>query len=139
MTYLAACYATTSLPVGSRGSRQSHAVENGRQGETEICIHSVPTPRRGRSRVASVGRVRPEDHHQHFRSNGITGDEDHVSEEETTARNDSVRQVDESACTASVEDSSGDLIWFAASDVAEYSSRFEGGYHVDASLSTITV
>ena len=45
---------------------------------------------------------------------------------------DSVREVDDSASIASLEDSSGDLFRFAASDIVEYSTRFEGGSHSDA-------
>ena len=66
-------------------------------------------------------------------SSGIRGDEDDVVlGEDATAMDGSMREVDDSMSTASVEDSNGDLFGFDPSDMAEYSTRLEGDSHSDA-------
>ena len=87
---------------------------------------------RGPGEVATVGHDRSAD--QHSLSKSFAGDEDSGSEEETIAVHESVCEVDDSMSIASADESSGEFLGFAISDIAEYSTLFDGWSHRDASL-----
>ena len=105
----------------------SHGLEIEREGDTQVSAQGEHLD----GDEATVAHGRPEE--QHMLSSGISGDEeDVVLGEEATAMDDSMREVDDSVSTASVEYSNRDLFGFGASDIAEYSTCFEGGSHSGA-------